>query len=84
MRLKLQELVSKDEKMVALQKTLQMKQQEREKRKETEKAKSKSNERMAAQNVKSYSHKKVSAYYTQYNHVLHIYNWYLLHFILPS
>ncbi|MCI4382694.1 hypothetical protein PGIGA_G00017900 [Pangasianodon gigas] len=58
MRLKLKEAVSTDERVVALQKTLEMKQQERQKRKETEKAKLKLNEQMAAQNVKSYSHEK--------------------------
>lgn len=78
MRLKLQEAVSKDERIVALQKTLEMKQQERQKKKETEKAKSKLNEQMAAQNVKSYSHKKVSTY-TQYNHISGIYSRRLLY-----
>ncbi|XP_058256077.1 cilia- and flagella-associated protein 99 isoform X3 [Hemibagrus wyckioides] len=58
LRLKLQEAVSMDERVVALQRTLGMKQQERQKRKETEKAKSKLNEQMAVQNVKSYSHEK--------------------------
>lgn len=54
-----------DERVVALQRTLGMKQQERQKRKETEKAKSKLNEQMAVQNIKSYSREKVSAHYTQ-------------------
>lgn len=62
MRLKLEEVVSKYESLVDLQKTLEMKQQERQKRKENEKGKSKLNEHMAAQNVKSYNHKKVSTY----------------------
>ncbi|XP_053488505.1 cilia- and flagella-associated protein 99 [Ictalurus furcatus] len=58
MRLKVEEVVSKYESLVDLQKTLEMKQQERQKRKENEKGKSKLNEHMAAQNVKSYNHKK--------------------------
>lgn len=66
MRLKLQESVSMDERVVALQKTLELKQQARQKKKETEKAKSKLNEQMAAQNLKSYSHNKVSTY-VKYN-----------------
>ncbi|KAF4084030.1 hypothetical protein AMELA_G00123990 [Ameiurus melas] len=58
MTLNLEEVVSKYENLVAMQKTLEMKQQDRQKRKENEKGKSKLNEHMAAQNVKSYNHKK--------------------------
>ncbi|TSN67070.1 Cilia- and flagella-associated protein 99 [Bagarius yarrelli] len=58
LRLKLQEAVSMDEGVVALQKTLELKQQEAQKRKEREKAKSKPDEQMAARNVKSYSRTK--------------------------
>ncbi|XP_027027980.2 cilia- and flagella-associated protein 99 isoform X1 [Tachysurus fulvidraco] len=57
-RLKLPEVVSMDERVVALQTALGMKQQERQKRKETENAKSKLNKQTAAQNVMSYSHEK--------------------------
>lgn len=67
--MKLQEAVNTDRRVVALLKTLEMKQQERQKRKETEKVKSKLNDQMAAQNVRSYKHEKVNTYYTQHNNV---------------
>lgn len=62
---------------MALRKTLEMKQQEVQKIKEAEKPKPKLNEQMAAQNIKSYSHKKVSTR-TQYNHISGISRWQLL------
>uniref|UniRef100_W5K2R9 Cilia and flagella associated protein 99 n=1 Tax=Astyanax mexicanus TaxID=7994 RepID=W5K2R9_ASTMX len=58
MRLKLQEAVSKDERVVNLQKTLEMKQQERRKTRESEKTKANINKQVATQKVKSYSHEK--------------------------
>lgn len=70
-----------DERVVALQKTLEKKQQERQKRKETEKVKSKLNDQMAVQNTRSYNHEKVNTY-TQPNHVSCIYSS-RLHFPLP-
>ncbi|KAM9466778.1 cilia- and flagella-associated protein 99 [Clarias gariepinus] len=58
MRSKLQEAVSMDERVMAMKKTLEMKQQEVQKRKEAEKSKVKLNEQVATQNAKGYSHTK--------------------------
>ncbi|XP_072546537.1 cilia- and flagella-associated protein 99 isoform X1 [Salminus brasiliensis] len=57
-RLKLQEAVSKDERVVALQKTLEMKQQERQKKRKSEKAKANIKNQEATKAAKSYINKK--------------------------
>ncbi|XP_062864036.1 cilia- and flagella-associated protein 99 isoform X2 [Trichomycterus rosablanca] len=57
-KLKLNRAVSMDDRVMALQRTLEMKQQERQKIKENRKAKEKINEQIATQKVKSYTHKK--------------------------
>lgn len=58
MKSELREAVSKDERVLALQKTLEQKQQERQQKK-TEKVNSKRNEKEPPSTVKNSIHKKV-------------------------
>ncbi|XP_017550039.1 cilia- and flagella-associated protein 99 isoform X1 [Pygocentrus nattereri] len=57
-RRKLQEAVSMDERVMALQKTLEMKQQERQNKRESEKGKVNISKQIATQKVKSYNQEK--------------------------